>query len=152
MRIADLPYEPVVDGAEHVVILKGGRAKRTSLSGLLNQAGSALLTVLGFAGAGPHALDRIEHAGRRLRIGADEAAATIAVVLPADADVGTVFLPRQTGAGALKFVPAPGATLTHRLGHNGTAGRWAGASLTCETNEGGQAAAWYLDGDTAVVA
>lgn len=97
-------------------------------------------------GTGPHALTDALHGGKRLRIGNGEATAAIIVNLPADAPVGTVFLPRQVGAGPLRFIAAPGSTLYHRLGHNGTAGRDAGAALTCEA-----AGVWLLDGDTAAV-
>lgn len=97
-------------------------------------------------GPGPHSLTDELHGGKRLRIGNGSATASIVITLPADAPVGTVFLPRQVTAAPLRFVAAAGSTLYHRLGHNGTAGLDAGVALTCEI-----AGVWLLDGDTAVV-
>jgi hypothetical protein len=97
-------------------------------------------------GPGPYTLTDALHGGKRLRIGNGEAAAAIVVNLPIDQPIGTVFLARQIGAGPLKFIAAPGSTLYHRLGHNGTAGRDAAVALTYEG-----IGLWLLDGDTAVV-
>lgn len=103
-------------------------------------------------GPGPIALSDAAHGGKRLRVLNGAAATTIVLQLPADAVVGTVFLPRQLGPALLRFVPAPGATLRHRLGHNGTAAEGAAASLMCEANIDGASAEWWLDGDTGLVA
>ncbi len=97
-------------------------------------------------GPGPHSLTDELHGGKRLRIGNGSATASIVITLPADAPIGTVFLPRQVTAAPLRFVAAAGSTLYHRLGHNGTAGLDAGVALTCEI-----AGVWLLDGDTALV-
>lgn len=115
----------------------------------LDRQDAALMrvTVQALTGAGPFALSAADHGGKRLRIGNGAATATIVVTLPADAPVGTVFLPRQAGYGALKFVPASDAMLINRAGHNGTSGEAAAVSLTCEV-----AGIWYLDGNTAAVA
>jgi hypothetical protein len=110
------------------------------------------LLVMTIIGPGPIVLSDATHGGKRLRVANGPAAATIELQLPADAPIGAVILPRQVGPALLRFTPALGATLGHRLGHNGTAGEGAAASLTCEANADGASAEWWLDGDTGLVA
>jgi hypothetical protein len=121
---------------------------------MLGQQEAALnsIAVQSLTGAGPIALDASINGGARVLIGNGNAIASISVTLPATAPVGTIFCPRQTGAGPLKFVVTGTSTLVNRNGHDGTAGQWAGVCLTCEANDGGQSARWVLEGDTAVVA
>ena len=49
------------------------------------------------------------------------------------------------------MVPAAGATLQHRLNHNGTAGTAASIMVKCIRNADGASAVWRLAGDSAVV-
>ncbi len=103
-------------------------------------------------GAGPVALTDAAYGGKALLVGNGAATTAITLMLPADAAIGTLFLADQVGAGPLKLVPATGATLLHRLGHNGSAGQWASISAKCIRNPDGVSASWLVAGDTAVIA
>jgi len=104
-------------------------------------------------GPGPWNFTDDNEGGKRLRVGNGNNAATIIVNLSKSADVGTVFMPRQVGLGAVKFVPENGASLVpFQPGHNGTGGVNAVVLLTCESNPDGNSAVWHLDGVTGAVA
>ena len=108
---------------------------------------SRILVQAAMVGAGPQSLDPDTHGGKQLRVSHTQ---TVICTLPNDAPIGTLFLVRQLGTGSVKFVPDSGGTLTHRLNHNATAGQFACIRLTCEANAG-NAAQWFLDGDTGQV-
>ena len=117
------------------------------LSDLLDKQDAALYRILVKAAVlstNTYALD-VADAGKQMRI---QYATQASIALPNNAEVGTLFLVRQVGTGALKFVPDTGGTLVHRLNHNGTAGQFACVRLTCEANANGNSAVWVLDGDT----
>lgn len=55
----------------------------------------------------------------------------------------------QSGAGAITFTPASGATRRNRQSHTKSAGQWAMCVLEVRANSGGSAAEYVLGGDTA---
>ena len=102
-------------------------------------------------GPGPWSLSAAEHGGKTLLVGNGATATSITLTLPADAPAGTLFLLDQDATAPLRLVPAAGATLQHRLNHNGTAGTAASVMVKCIRNADGASAAWRLAGDSAVV-
>jgi hypothetical protein len=104
-------------------------------------------------GAGPFTFTEANEGGKRLRVGNGNAAATITIILPKNANIGTVFMVRQVGLGRVKVVVENGASLwPYQTGHNGTAAIYAVIILTCERNDDGNSAVWHLDGISGVVA
>lgn len=108
--------------------------------------------VMEIVGAGPITLSDATHGGKSLLISNGSSTTAIQLTLPADAAVGTLFLVDQVGTSQAKLVPASGATLRHRLLHNGTAGQWASLSVKCIRNTNGASAEWLVVGDTAIIA
>lgn len=103
------------------------------------------------SGPGPWTLSEADHGGKALSVSNYTATGSISLMLPADAANGALFLVDQVGPAPVRFVPAGGAMLNHRLGHNGTAGQWASISAKCIANPNGSSAMWLLAGDTAAV-
>ena len=69
--------------------------------------------------------------------------------LSATASPGTTVRVIQRDVGVVTFTPAAGALLRNRLSHTKTAGAGAAVTLEVYSNSGGNAAIWYLSGDTA---
>ena len=107
--------------------------------------------VMAIGGTAGATLNEADHGGKALLIDSGSSTAAVPFALPANAAVGAVYLLDQAGPGPIKLVPAPGAALRNRLGHNGSAGQWASIAVRCVRNTGGNAAEWLLGGDTAVV-
>lgn len=116
---------------------------------LLDQWQSVLRRILvqDVSGPGPVGLTEAAHGGKALLVANGAAGATIQLQLPADADVGVLFLVDQVGPAPVRFVPPANGALRHRLGHTGSAGQWAGVSVKCI-----RPGEWLLAGDTAIVA
>ncbi|GGE75186.1 hypothetical protein [Sphingomonas prati] len=117
---------------------------------LLDRQDAAVMrvVVMTIASPGPVDLSTADHGGKRIRI---NSVGVCDVRLPQSSPVGTVFLPRQTNTGQLRFLPFGTSVLRNGLNHNGTARQYAAVSLTCERNDDGNSAVWMLDGDTAAV-
>jgi hypothetical protein len=73
----------------------------------------------------------------------------ITVTLPRDLPVGFFCYIEQGGAGTVTVAAGTGAALVNRQSHTGTAGQYGLISLFVRANDGGQSAAWALNGDTA---
>lgn len=76
-------------------------------------------------------------------------AGAITLDMPNNLAVGFCCTVVQSGAGAITFTPASGATRRNRQSHTKSAGQWAMCVLEVRANSGGSAAEYVLGGDTA---
>jgi hypothetical protein len=135
-----------VDEASFAALVARFSGQLDEWRGLVRQ-----VLVLELNGAGPWTLTAADHGGVSLLVSNFNATATISLTLPATASAGTIFLVDQVGPAPVKLVGAAGATIVHRLAHNGTAGRYASISAKCIGNSGGGSAQYLIGGDTALL-
>lgn len=72
----------------------------------------------------------------------------VTLTLPDTMPQGVTVTVMQAGAGDVTFVPAGGASLLNRSGHDKTAGQYALCTLYVQSNSGGSSAVYVLGGDS----